>query len=143
MVPTEIAKTEIEEETVEEVGKDRDLKKVEVINNLCERLVKLEESQENQCKKPSILEIYFGMKINEGTAENAEENTMKDDGKEEEGKELEEQNTEEEAEERHQKNIIPTGSESDSGESHTYSSHMIEERCCRPDSPRSHNVSPV
>ena len=74
--PTKIGKTEIEEKSLEEVEKDRNLKKIEVIYNLCERLVRLEESQDNQCEK-----------INEGTAENTEENTMKEDGKEE-GKEL-------------------------------------------------------
>ena len=48
--PIESRNTEIEE-MVEAVRKDRELKKVEVIYNLCERLVSLQELQEKQCKK--------------------------------------------------------------------------------------------
>ena len=39
----EIGKKEIKEETLEEVEKDKNLKKVEVINNLCKRIVRLEK----------------------------------------------------------------------------------------------------
>ena len=38
MDPPEIGKIQIEEKTLEVVGKGRHLKKVEVIYNLCERL---------------------------------------------------------------------------------------------------------
>ena len=55
---SEKGKTEIEDEALEEVRRDRHIQKVEVTNNLSGKLVKLDELQEKQCRK-----------IKKGTAE--------------------------------------------------------------------------
>ena len=58
----EIEKAELQEEMLDDVKEDRDLKKDYVINNLYEKLAILKELQEKKCKKTS-----------EGTAENVKE----------------------------------------------------------------------